>query len=191
MFTNKYPYTDFHELNLDWILEQTSDMNKRVSYLEDEFSKIIVLTKEQIQKMIDATAEETLGSANKYTDEKAELLTSNYERYVEAQIDIFKVYSDSEDTRVLAESKAYTDTTSINDRAYTDSKLINATFMINPITGMYEDTRDVITSIVSSFHRTNAINAIDYDNKHLTVGTYDALLLTAFNYDFNAKKLLP
>ena len=25
-FDNKYPYTDFHELNLDWILEQMKNL---------------------------------------------------------------------------------------------------------------------------------------------------------------------
>ena len=48
IFNNKYPYSDFHELNLDWVLETVSNLEKRVDNLKHEF----------------------LEQANKYTDEK-------------------------------------------------------------------------------------------------------------------------
>lgn len=34
MFWNKYPYTNFHELNLDWILQQIKSMEKSLSEFE-------------------------------------------------------------------------------------------------------------------------------------------------------------
>ena len=37
IFDNKYPYSDFHELNLDWILETVSNLEKRVDSLKNEF----------------------------------------------------------------------------------------------------------------------------------------------------------
>ena len=30
-FYDKYPYTDFHELNLDWILETTKNMQTTIN----------------------------------------------------------------------------------------------------------------------------------------------------------------
>lgn len=48
IFENKYPYSDFHELNLDWILETVSNVEKRVDGIKDEF----------------------LGESNEYTDDK-------------------------------------------------------------------------------------------------------------------------
>lgn len=35
MFGNKYPYTDFHELNLDWIIGKVKETMDRVAVLED------------------------------------------------------------------------------------------------------------------------------------------------------------
>lgn len=39
-FLNKFPYTDFHELNTDWILEQVQSLLERVTALESELSTI-------------------------------------------------------------------------------------------------------------------------------------------------------
>lgn len=35
LFTNKYPYTDFHELNLSWLLETVKDIIKEVDSLDE------------------------------------------------------------------------------------------------------------------------------------------------------------
>ena len=35
LFTNKYPYTDFHEVNLSWLLETVRDIIKEVDSLEE------------------------------------------------------------------------------------------------------------------------------------------------------------
>ena len=34
-FNNTYPYTDFHELNLDWIIQQIKDMNTNLETMEE------------------------------------------------------------------------------------------------------------------------------------------------------------
>lgn len=35
LFINKWPYTDFHELNADWLIESTKEMLKTVDKLDD------------------------------------------------------------------------------------------------------------------------------------------------------------
>ena len=55
MFFNTYPYTDFHELNLDWILKQVKAL---VNFFEKEYPELIERIKndefkiEEIEKWI-------------------------------------------------------------------------------------------------------------------------------------------
>ena len=81
IFDNKYPYSDFHELNLDWILETVSNLEKRVDTLKNEF----------------------LEQANKYTDEKfAELKNDLSELELELNIVVGELQEQySEFTRVI------------------------------------------------------------------------------------------
>lgn len=38
-FTNDFPYTDFHELNLDWILNKIKEFQERIDSFEDTVLK--------------------------------------------------------------------------------------------------------------------------------------------------------
>ena len=40
MFTNQTPYTDFHELNLDWVLKQLDKFREELATLEDKVYKL-------------------------------------------------------------------------------------------------------------------------------------------------------
>ena len=190
-FVNKYPYTNFHDINLDYILERISDLEVKMKYLEEEWSKIHVLTEDYIQAMIDrAITAEDMKIQNDLNNLHSRI-NSERDTYVSQQINSLRNYVDIQDNNILNASKAYTDSAEARMKLYTDDKLINYTYMYSPITGEYMDVREVVNQIVTYFHSQNSLMASEYDVMDLTATEYDNEEITAYDYDFNGKNLLP
>ena len=189
-FINQFPYTDFHELNLDWLIKKTKEYGDQIAYLNEEFAKITVLTEDYIQSMIDTAIEaNNLILAQQLIDLKAEI-TTEYKGYVTAQINALTVYIDNQDVHYNELAQGYANTALNEAKDYTDNAVIDYTMMINPITGVYEDVRNVVDDIVSYFHTGDALTAGEYDALDLTASAYDAYQITAYDYDFNGKTIL-
>ena len=189
-FINQFPYTDFHELNLDWILKKMKELENTTSYLVEEFSKIEVLTEDYIQTMIDRAIEtNNLVIAQQLIELKSEI-TTEYKGYVTAQINALTTYIDNQDVHYDQLAQGYANTALADAKDYVDSEVLDYTMMINPITGVYEDVRNVVDDIVSYFHTGDALTAGEYDALDLTAGAYDAYDITAYDYDFNGKTIL-
>ena len=189
-FINQFPYTDFHELNLDWIINKMKELENTTAYLVEEFSKIEVLTEDYIQSMIDRAIEtNNLEIARQLIELKAEI-TTEYKGYVTAQINALTVYIDNQDVHYDQLAQGYAASALADAKDYVDSEVLDYTMMINPITGVYEDVRNVVDDIVSYFHTGDALTAGEYDALDLTAGAYDAYDITAYDYDFNGKTIL-
>ena len=189
-FINQFPYTDFHELNLDWIINKMKELETTSAYLVEEFAKIEVLTEDYIQSMIDRAIEtNNLVIAQQLIELKAEI-TTEYKGYVTAQINALTTYIDNQDVHYDQLAQGYAATALSDAKDYTDAAVIDYTMMINPITGVYEDVRNVVDDIVSYFHTGDALTAGEYDSLDLTAEAYDAYDISAYDYDFNGKTIL-
>ena len=197
-FINQFPYSDFHELNIDWLIKQTKENNDKIQNLEEEFAKIEVVTEEHIQAMINASiAANNLSVYAAINQVKEDLtaalndlnvdLTNRYKAYTDAQIALQKIYIDNQDVFYFEQAKSYSDNNLSLAKSYTDNQVLEYTMMINPITGVYEDVRNVVNDIVTYFHTADALTAIEYDALQLTAEDYDNYELTAYDYDFNGK----
>lgn len=200
-FINQFPYSDFHELNIDWLITLSKNLKSQMDYLMEEFAKIEVLTEEQIELMIQqAIATNNVDLYNRMNQLKIDI-TAEYKAYTDNAINILKsytddtfadqkVYIDNQDVYYDGLAQSYADHAIVVSEQYTDDKMVDYTYMINPITGEYQDVRVVVTDIVDYFHTENSLTAGEYDALDLTAAAYDAYDLSAYDYDFNGRILL-
>ena len=190
-FINQFPYSDFHELNLDWLIKETKDLITRMKTLEDEFAQIEVMTEDQIREMITTAIANNNIQIYKAISDLHILINQETAASIQQAVNSLTTYIDNQDVHydTLAQSYAANALSSAN--SYTDNKILNYTMMINPITGQYEDVRKVVDDIVTYFHTENSLTAGEYDALDLTADDYDTHQLTAYDYDFNGKLRLP
>lgn len=197
-FINQFPYSDAHELNLDWVINAVKTLSGHVDALQEEMDQIEVMTKEEIESMIELAINTEVYP--KLVELKNQI-TLEYQAYVQSRIsdltayidninNELRLYIDNQDVYYNNLAQSYADHAESEAKAYTDDKILNVTMMINPITGEYDDVRVVVTDIVNYFHSDNSLTAAEYDALDLTAQDYDNYQLSAFDYDFNGKNLL-
>ena len=77
---NKYPYTDLHELNLDWILSKVKELEEKVNDIKEDI----------------------LADAKAYTDEQAAILQGNINTLA-ADVNAFKIQINNKVDKLNAE----------------------------------------------------------------------------------------
>lgn len=186
----EFPHTRTYEGDLGYIIKKLNQVSNDTAYLMEEFSKIVILTEDQIQKMIDAAiADNNIIWARELTDLKTQI-TTEYKAWVNARIDDLTIYIDNQDLYYNHLSQGYSEQALQDSKDYTDAQVLSYNKMINPITGVYEDVRNVVNDIVTYFHMNDALTAAEYDALDLTAAAYDAYDITAYDYDFSGKTIL-
>ena len=195
MFSNKYPYSDFHELNLDWILETVSNLENRVDNMKTEF----------------------LEQANKYTVEKfgefkndiaeleKELNTvvvelqeqySEFTRVINARIQFIQNDINTLNQKIDAEiigANEYTNQAIIQNNNYLIEKLsesLNSLLVINFFTGE-KITIQVMFDTLAKLHIQEPLTYTEYAEKNITNANLSLLNITYTDLVLKGKQLIP
>lgn len=187
----EFPNTRNYDGDLGWIIKNLTEVSETTKYLLEQWSQIVVLTEDYIQSMIDASIAANNVKLEKELKDLKDQITTEYIGYVTAQLNILTVYIDNQDVYYNGLAQGYAAAAEHNAKDYTDQQVLTYTMMINPITGVYEDVRLVVDDIVSYFHTQDSLTASEYDLLDMTASYYDGKQLSAYDYDFNGKTLLP
>ena len=190
-FIHKYPYSNLHELNLDWLIDETKKLVSDMATVQEILSQIDIMTEDQIREMITNAINTNNVVIFKAINDLHLLINQETAASIQQAVNNLTTYIDNQDIHydTLAQGYAANALTSAN--TYTDNKILNYTMMISPITGQYEDVRDVVNEVVAYFHSENTLTAAEYDALDMTASYYDGKDLSAFDYDFSGKILLP
>lgn len=192
---HKYPYTNFHDLNLDWILEKLNEFQAR----------------------LDGSIDAAVQKANAYTDEQlatfktdfaslkaeiyqalAELKQSNqqFTEYINAKVSDLEsqiILLENNITANLDAAKAYTDAEIETNNEYLLDQISQQLIglqVINFFTGEKVTVQEMF-DYLSMFHASNAITYDDLAARNVTNDTLVSLSITYTQIVTDGKNLIP
>lgn len=189
-FYDKFPYTNFHELNLDWILTKVRELQTDIDEINAWKETFSAQINAQISNLISEVNEE-------FTQLKADIEKefTDYRTETDAKFEAQRAETNRQFASLTAAVNARL--TAFDGRiADIESKLHNIetnlptlVHVTNPFTGMSDSIQNVINALADT-QRSDALTASAYDALAKTAAGYDAYKITAANYDFNAKSIL-
>lgn len=200
---NKYPYTDFHELNLDWVLneistletdykdfrddvtEQMTAFNLRLDGLVEEIDAQLDEALREMNDAIDAFTQEISQDIDNFTNEMNSMM-----REMRREFQELKIWVTAEIESQIFESQIPIKADIANlDARVSDIETQGYPEFYNPFTGNVENLAPIIFSIYYATKK-NPLTAQEYADLGLTASQYASYGLTARQYDFEGKTLL-
>ena len=179
-FFNKYPYTDFHELNADWLLQKMQELDKRLDEALTTLSaEIYAKVMSDIEPMFNDLKNQFYTLQNNFEglEGQFERLSNDFASLsasVDSKLNIMKNYVDAQATAC----REYTNTAIEQNNNYIISELetyLSQIKVINFFTGEKVSVQNMF-DYLASLHTTDSL---DYDTMATRAKTYTEL--AAFN----------
>ena len=189
-------YSNFHDLNLDYILAEMGVIKAKMAIIDEWYDDY----NEQLKHLETIYAE----LVNKYNDLEAsfdqfvEEVNTNFDNLeteltntIQAEINAFNLEVQLFENQVNYRLDGMQTQITVMDRRLDEAieHLADNLQIINPFTGELEPISSVIDTL-AGFHMEDAITAGEYDALAITAQYYDGLQLTAYQYDVQAKQYL-
>lgn len=205
----QFPYPDYHNLNLDWVLTEVKEVRVKVDGLVSE-----------VQDMIDGAEKKFEAQFQAFRNEINQTITAlnlrldAFEKMIQKQFEDYQVKLDTQIAKAMEDIQALLDkfqgeingqlqlmremirNSEASTRAYVDSEIqkvidmipeITSVYVRNPITGKVQPIQEALDSM-NNYYRYFGLNCLEYEARNWTAKEYEDLNMTAVFYDFYSKE---
>lgn len=172
MAFEQFPYTNFHDLNLDWVLKEV----KRVSEAVDKWStEVLDAAKAYTDEKIAAEAERA-NQANLELKQTVETAIRDFQNVVNGTIAGFQEQLRQQDAEIdanLVAARGYTNAQIAQNNEFLMEEISKGLIdlkVLNLFTGKYVTVQEMF-DYLAAFHLTGAISVAQIGNAQRTVNT--------------------
>jgi len=206
----EFPHTSFYDTDLRELIRMYKELldtytslketiDGLYEYVENVKSEIDLYVKEATEKALQQIKSEVTSIIIQLNNQLSKILALEKQVNINVQ-DIATLYAEIDKTNNDINTKiakVYNDFAEYKDSidGIIDNKLeyleeyinehvtkIDRLYVINPITGLYEDTQTVLNQLAEYTFEGFGLTAQEYDDLNLRVNEYDSQMITALNY---------